>query len=128
MNHAALAYARTQRETASKERTLVLLLETALRHLRLAATAFEERRDGDAVASLTRATDIVMELHGTLDTSRAPELCETLGELYRFISGKLLLAATTHTTEPIREAERVLVPIVEGFAGAVASLGGGSAK
>jgi flagellar protein FliS len=124
MNHAALAYARTQRETASKERLLVLLLEAAQRHLRLAATALEERREADAVASLTRAIDIVAELHGTLDTARAPELCATLGELYQFISAKLLEACSTKQVAPVREADRALAPIVEGFSGAVQSLGG----
>ena len=123
MNHAALAYSRTQRETASKERMLVLLLEGAQRHVRLAATALGEQRDTDAVASLTRAVEIIAELHGTLDTSRAPELCATLGELYQFISARLLEACATKNPATVHEAERVLAPIVEGFAGAVASLG-----
>lgn len=123
MNHAAMKYARTQRETAGPERILVLLLEAALRHTRLAAAALEEKRDTDAVASLTRAVDILAELHATLDTARAPELCENLGELYRFISARLLEACATKRVEPVRVAERALAPIVEGFAGAVASLG-----
>lgn len=123
MNHAALAYARTQRETASRERILVLLLEAALRHIRLGAAALEERRDSAAVASLTRAADILAELHGTLDPSRAPELCATLGELYQFLSSRLLSACASKDPAAVREAERVFVPIVEGFAAAVASLG-----
>lgn len=128
MNHAALAYARTQRETASRERTLVLLLEAALRHTRLAATALEEGRDADAVPSLCKATDIVAELHGTLDPAQAPELCATLGELYQFISARLLFASASKQVAAVRDAERVLAPIVEGFAGAVSSLGAGGAK
>ena len=123
MNHAALKYAATQRETAGRERILVLLLEAALRHTRAGAVALDEARHADAVASLTRAVDIVAELHATLDTARAPELCATLGELYRFISARLLEACATKRAEPARAAERALARIVDGFAGAVASVG-----
>ncbi len=115
-------YATTQNETASRERLMVLLLEASLRHVRAAAVALEQKRKLDALPSLKKAVDIVTELMTTLNPEAAPELAERLTELYGFISTRLLTATATMDPSYAREAERVLVPIVEGFSGAVASL------
>ena len=51
----ARLYAKTQNETASKERLMVLLFEAALRHMRAAAPALE---DLDALAPPLRAQQL----------------------------------------------------------------------
>ncbi len=117
-------YAQAQAETASQERLMVLLFEAALKHMRSAAVALEQRRPAEAHRSLSRAGEIVAQLHASLDPSHAPELCEQLGELYRFVCGRLLDATTSDDPRKAREAERVFAPIAEGFTQAVASLGG----
>lgn len=117
-------YAQAQAETASPERLMVLLFEAALKHMRTAAAALEQGRPADAHRSLSRAGEIVAELHASLDRSRAPALCDQLSELYRFVCGRLLDANTENDPRKAREAERVFAPIAEGFTQAVASLGG----
>jgi flagellar secretion chaperone FliS len=123
MSHAR-RYAQAAVETASKERIMLLLFETALRRIREGAAALEAGRHLDAATPLTRATDIVLELNGTLDRSRAPELGENLGLVYRFVCSRLTEGKLKRDPKLVREAERVFVPIVEGFTGAVASLAG----
>ncbi len=119
------AYAKTQAETASKERLMVMLFETALRHIRTGAGLLEQGRPREAVTPLTKANDIVAELRSTLDVARAPELCEHLGELYLFVCARLLRAGIAHDAVAAREAERAFAPVVEAFATAVAELKAG---
>ncbi len=70
---AARRYAQAQRETASPERLMVLLFEAALRNIRTGATALEHGRSAEASQPLLKASDIVVELHATLDRSKAPD-------------------------------------------------------
>jgi len=124
--NATRAYARASQETASPERLMVMLFEAALRHMRHAASLLEQQRTADALPLLTKASDIVVELAGTLDPQRAPELTQMLGDLYLFVAQKLARAAAFRDLEALREAERAFTPIVEGFQHAVASLGAAS--
>lgn len=122
--HAARAYHRAAKETASRERLMVMLFETALRHMRQAATLLEEQQAFQALPLLTRASDIVAELASTLDAEKAPELAQTLGDLYLFVAQRLGRAGAFHEASAAREAERAFAPIVEAFQQAVASLPG----
>jgi flagellar protein FliS len=72
---------------------------------------------------LTRASDIVTELAATLDAERAPELAQTLGEVYLFVAQRLGRAAAFREAAAVREAERAFAPIVEAFQQAVVAMG-----
>ena len=125
--NASRAYARASQETASKERLMVMLFEAALRHMRHAATLLEQGKALDALPLLTKASDIVVELADTLDSRQAPELTQTLGELYLFVAQRLARAASFRDLTALREAERAFAPIVEAFQQAVASMGAAGA-
>ena len=128
MYPAANRYREIQNQTASRERLMVMLLQAALKHLRSGADALETGREREAYVPLTKANDIVVELHSTLDRSRAPELCDRLAEVYRFVSFRALRAITSRDPAPAREALKALEPIADGFAGAVAALESGEAE
>ncbi len=123
--HATRAYARASQETASKERLMVLLFETALRHMRTAATMLEHPAPAqlpEALKLLTKANDIVTELASTLDARQAPELAQSLGELYRFVSERLAHAGVFRDAKAANDAATAFAPIVEGFQAAVAAM------
>jgi flagellar secretion chaperone FliS len=120
--NATKAYARFSQETASKERLMVMLFEAALRHMRHAASLLEQKKVVDALPLLTKASDIVVELADTLDTQRAPELAQTLGEVYIFVAQRLARAAAFRDLMAVREAERAFAPLVEAFQHAVATM------
>lgn len=103
---------------------MVLLFEAALRHMRVAAGHLEAKQPALALPLLTKASDIVTELAGTLDTAVSPELADTLGQVYLFVAQRLAIAAFSKDAAVVREAERAFAPVVEGFQQAVASLGG----
>jgi flagellar secretion chaperone FliS len=125
--NAATAYKRTQSETASKERLMVLLFEAGLRHLRAAAKAFDEKKNAEAIKSLGKASDIVQELLSTLNHQIFPELCERLAAIYVFVLGRIDRGLLTLTAKPVLEAARAFEPIVLGFAEAVTKLERGEA-
>jgi flagellar protein FliS len=108
-------YAQTQVETASPEKTLSMLLEGALTRIRNGIALLEKGRRFEAVAPLTKAGDIVIELERTLRPDVAPELCQQLAELYRFVALRLTQSAAKGDLKLAREAEKVLSPVVEGF-------------
>jgi len=120
--NATRAYARASQETASKERLMVMLFEAALRHMRHAASLLEQQKVVDALPLLTKASDIVTELASTLDPKAAPELAESLGELYLFVAQRLARGAAFRDLTAVREAERAFAPIVEAFQQAVTAL------
>ncbi len=122
MNPAARRYAQSERETASPERLMVLLFQAALRNIRSGAAALEAGRSSEAGHYLGKASDIVVELHATLDRPKAPELCDQLAEIYRFVTQRLGTAVLSRDLDAVREAERVFRPVAEAFDAAVASL------
>src|SRR5258708_3133061 len=117
-------YANTRNETASKERLMVLLFETALKHMRLGAVALEGGGPMEAKEPLAKASEIVAELMATLDHSRAPQLCAQLTDLYLFVADRLIAAAGSRSAKPVREAERVFAPIADAFSTAVSMVQG----
>lgn len=121
------AYVATQQNTASKERLMLLLFETALRHIRTGAAALDAGKNQTAVSPLTKAADIVDYLQATLDARRAPDLCENLNEVYTFVTARLLLARTGYDAAAARDAERVFAPVVAAFTGAVTAVERGQA-
>jgi flagellar protein FliS len=125
--NAARAYARTQNETASRERLMVLLFEAGLRHMRAGAKALDQRKNAEAIKALGRASDIVQELLNTLHHATFPELCERLASVYLFVLGRIDSALLSFTSKPALEAARAFEPIVQGFAEAVAKIERGEA-
>lgn len=128
MNPATSRYAKAARETASPERLLVLLFQAAVRDIRAGATALESGDGPLGSTALVKASEIVVELHASLDASKAPELCEHLASVYRFVCQRLAAAALSRDPRAAREAERALVPIADAFAGAVARIGAEAAR
>jgi flagellar secretion chaperone FliS len=118
----ARIYARTQNETASKERLMVLLFEAALRHMRTAGPALAAKQYRDATTAIGKASNIVNELLGTLDRNKAPELCDHLASVYTFVADRLIKALTDRDPKWVKEAERAFEPIATGFAEAVKQL------
>jgi flagellar protein FliS len=127
MSHAR-RYAQSSAQTASRERLMVMLFEKALQGMRSGAAALEAGRAAEANRALSNALDIVVELHATLDREKAPELCDRLGEVYRFVCARVGDANLTRDPRLAREAERAFAPVADGFARAVASLGPAGAR
>jgi flagellar protein FliS len=120
----ANAYKKTQAETASPERLMVLLFQAALRHMREGASELEHDQRTSFRVHFSKASQIVAELARTLDASQAPELSAQLGPLYTFVCERLTYANLKADAKLAREAERVFEPLADAFTQAVAKAGG----
>src|SRR5688572_5258403 len=107
-------YKAVQASTASPERTMMLLFETALRNIRAGRAGVGKNHAG-AIAAFDKASEIVLELQRALKPELAPQLCEQLHEIYGFVVGRLAMAATHQEPRFADEAERALAPVVEAF-------------
>jgi len=111
----AKRYVTMQTATASKERTLVLLFEAALRHMRTGASALEKKDRIKAATSLDKACQIVLELQSTLKPEVAPKLVSDLIEIYTFTAARLSRAIASGDVKDVIEAERAFRPVADGF-------------
>lgn len=119
---AAHRYTDVRNTTASKERLMVMLFETALRHMRTAARHLENKDRRTASPLIEKACQIVLELQATLKPEVAPKLTENLIEIYTFTAARLCRANITGDVKDLRQAERAFAPIVDGFVQAVAQM------
>jgi flagellar protein FliS len=119
---AANRYVTVQNNTASKERLMVNLFQTALRHIRVGGRDLEQKRRASGNRALDKAAQIIGYLHGTLKRDAAPGLVDNLGEIYTFTAARLCRAIATGKAADAKEAERAFAPIAEGFTEAVSKL------
>jgi len=116
----ASAYKTVQINTASPERVMVLLFETALRHMRQSQAAIQRQELGAFHDGIRRAAEIVIELQSALKPDVAPKLCDDLSEIYAFVVGRLMLAAANTDPRTVSEAERAFAPVADAFVQAAA--------
>jgi len=122
--NASLEYARTRVSTASGENVLLLLLDAARARVRAGVELLERGEPTRAVPLLCSASDIVVELRSSLRRTKAPDVADNLGRVYEFVALRLARAAATRSAAPAREAEKALLPVVDAFHAAVATLHG----
>ncbi|MCP4503812.1 MAG: flagellar protein FliS [Deltaproteobacteria bacterium] len=112
-------YQKTQSTTASKERIMVMLFQTALKHIRSAKSLYDEGQIMNADILVRKALDIIWELQDTLNPTVAPELVTNLSDIYTFVNLRLLNTLTSKTKAPLDDADRAFAPLVDAFEKAV---------
>lgn len=127
----ARRYAAVAQTTASKERTLVLLLRKALSSMEIARASLAPDGgappdDAKADAAFERALAIVAELNDTLDPARGDALCRSLADVYAFVTWRLTRAQSARDPGDVVAAVRAFRPIVEAFEAAVEQVGAAS--
>jgi flagellar biosynthetic protein FliS len=101
---------------------MVMLFDTALKHMRTAIRHLERKELSPALPLIEKSSKIVGLLHATLNREAAPKLVDDLLEIYTFTLARLARSMVTAKASDVREAERAFAPIAEGFGKAVASL------
>jgi flagellar protein FliS len=81
----ASKYKQTSVESASKEKILLMLYEGAIKNIKLAKKALEEKRIADKGTYLGKAHAIVSELMSSLDHNIGGQLTKDLESLYIYI-------------------------------------------
>jgi flagellar protein FliS len=116
MLKAAKAYLITQVSTASQGDLLLMLYDTAIKHLR---QAIDKMRDGDVAAKgvlISKALAIISELQESLNKERGGDISKNLFQLYFFCNSRLLMANLKMRTEMVEEVITILSGLRQAFA------------
>ena len=81
-------------ETISKTRQIVLLYEAAIRYIRQAEEAINEKRIEDKYNLLVKAGNIIEGLHGCLDHEKGGDVAKVLDNFYSSMSFRIIDANT----------------------------------
>lgn len=128
MNAYSNHYQNNQVMTASPEQLLIMLYDGAIRFVRQAKFAIEDKRPGDKAIAITKAVAIITEFSNTLDYEIGGEVALDLGRLYDFMIRELSAVNARGEVERLEPIERILLNLREGFSGAIEINRGGVKK
>ena len=109
-------------QTASPEKLLLLMYEGAIKFIKKAIVAAEEKKIADRGMNIGRAYDIILELNNTLDHKIGGEIAKNLEQLYMFITEQLTKANITGDPEHLRSSLKILETLYEGWQKAIEKL------
>jgi len=116
MLKAAKAYLATQVSTASQGDLLLMLYDTAIKHL---TQAIEKMRAGDMAGKgmlITKAIAIISELQECLNKDKGGEISKNLFSLYFFCNTRLLTANLKVKPDMVEEVIAILSGLRQAFA------------
>lgn len=122
MKNAYQKYKQTSIQSASREKLLLMLYEGAIKFVKLAIVAAEQKNIADRGMNLGRAYDIILELNNTLDHKVGGEIARNLEQLYMFMTEQLTKANITGDPQYLRNCLRILETLHEGWVKAVEQL------
>jgi len=112
-------YFQNQIQTASREQILVMLYDGALRFLRQAREAMEERKRVVKLEKIGRVVSILSELSNTLNHEHGGEIAENLDGLYWYMIRELTRSNAQDDPKPLNVAEIILTDLRDGWAQAI---------
>lgn len=115
-------YKTTSVQSASKEKILLMLYEAAIKHMKQAVVALENKKLADKGLSIGKAYDIVMELMNTLDHKVGGEIAKNLENLYIFVTDELTKANMNNSIENLQSAIKVMETLYTGWQQAIEKL------
>lgn len=117
----AQTYQNTALDTTDNKHLLVMLYDTALRHLYQARESMAAGELEDQCDSIVKAQRIISALMSSLDSDPAPELAENLWNLYNWLYGQLAEAGIRDDAETLETVIEVMGQLGEAWRKAAAS-------
>ncbi|MFT8406870.1 MAG: flagellar export chaperone FliS [Liquorilactobacillus sp.] len=108
-------YLRTQVMSASPIKLIIMLYEGAIKSLRIAERAIEDKDVPRAHRYLRSAKKIVNELKSSVDTTVEGDVPEQLVRLYEYCSNQLMVANLTKDTKPVDIVIHILNELLESW-------------
>lgn len=116
MLKAAKAYLNTQVTTATKGDLLLMLYDTAIKHLKLAQVKINEKDYAAKGILITKALDIIGELQSCLNKERGGDVAQNLFRLYYFCNTRLLQANMSMDVAMVEDVIGILGGLRQAFA------------
>ena len=104
--------------THSKEKILLKVYEGAVRFVKLACMGIEDKSAKIRGENISKVIGILTELDCALDREADDEIVENLSDLYRYMVDRLTHANVKDDPDALKEVERLLTALKDGFEGA----------
>jgi len=108
-------YLKTDIETSSPIRKVVMLYDKAIACLNNAIKDIEEGNIKSKVDNINRATQIILALNSSLDMENGKEIAQNLKELYEFSYNKIIEAHAKNDVQLLRDIIDILATLREGW-------------
>lgn len=122
MKNAYQKYKATSIQSASKEKLLLMMYEGAIKFVKLAIVATENKKIADRGMNITRAYDIILELNNTLDHRVGGDIAKNLEQLYMFMTEQLTKANISGDPQYLKNCLGILETLYDGWVKAVEQL------
>lgn len=119
MKSAYQKYKTTSIQSASREKLLLMMYEGAIRFVKKAILAAEQKRIAERGVNIGRAYDVILELNNTLDHKVGGEIAKNLEQLYMYLTDQLTQANITGDPQYLRNCLKILETLYEGWQKAV---------
>lgn len=106
-------------QTASREKILLMLYEGAIRFMKLASQACDNKDIAGRGLNIGKAFDIVMELNNTLDHKVGGDISKNLEQLYMYITDQLTQANIKADKAHLENAIKVMETLYVGWQEAI---------
>lgn len=120
--YGAKAYHKTAIETASKEKILLMLYESCIRHLKKTQIAMEQKNWAEKGLALGKAQDIINELSNSLNFEIGGELSKQLEALYLHLFEQTTKANIENDPQKIAHCIKIMETLYSGWKEAVEKL------
>ncbi|OTN75088.1 flagellar protein FliS [Enterococcus sp. 8G7_MSG3316] len=108
-------YLQNQVMSASPNKLIEMLLQAAVKHVKLAQMAINDRQPAQAHQQLTKAQNIILELRYSLDTEQGGAIAAELDQLYRFMYDELVQANIQKDPKPTEHVAGLLAELLESW-------------
>jgi flagellar protein FliS len=115
-------YKETSVQSASREKLLLLLYEGAIRFMKQALIAIDNKDIAGRGTNIGRAFDIVNELNNTLNHEAGPEIAKNLEQLYMFVNEQLTKCNATGQRKPLEDGLKIMEMLYTGWVEAIEKL------
>ena len=116
------SYQKTEVLTANKETILLMMYSGAIRFLKQAIQATEEKKEPERIKYISKTQEIINELRATLNHDIGPEIAKNLEILYEYVSQALAKGNIKRSSQDLKDALKVLSTLNSAWEEAVASL------
>ena len=122
MNYGLGQYKRTSVHTASKEKILLMLYQSAIKNCKKAIDAIEKKEISKKGEHIGKLQDIVLELNNSLDFNVDEKIATELSSLYDYILFSSTRANVDFDKKPLESCLKVLKTLYDGWDRAIKDL------
>jgi flagellar protein FliS len=114
-NQGIRQYQKTNIESTTPERLIVMLYEGAIRNLQNARTALREHDRSGQALGIRKAHAIISELRHSLNHEIEPEIADNLDGLYGYILGEISRTGLDNDVTHLENALRTIAPLYDAW-------------